>query len=59
MYLLATHHESTFEEFLAKNELRLGKDLLFRFWSPELLDTPEARQAWVSPDRQCLPTLVR
>jgi len=59
MYLLATHHESTFEEFLAKNESRLGKDLLFRFWSPELLDTREAREAWVPPDRQGLPTLVR
>jgi hypothetical protein len=59
MRLLATHHESTFEEFVAKNESRLGKDLLFRFWSPELLDTRAAREAWVPPDRHSLPTLVR
>jgi hypothetical protein len=42
MRLLTTHHESTFEEFLAKSESRLGNDLLLRFWSPELLDTKEA-----------------
>jgi hypothetical protein len=57
MHLLSTHHESTFEEFLAKSESRLGKDLLFRFWSPELLDTREAREAWIPPDRQGLPAL--
>jgi len=53
--LLATHHELTFEEFLAKNEPRLGKDLLFRFWSPELLNTREAREGWTPPDRRALP----
>lgn len=55
MHLLATHHEASFEEFLAKNESRLGKDLLLRFWSPELLDSREAREAWTPPDRRGLP----
>jgi hypothetical protein len=59
MRLLATHHEPTLQEFLAENESRLGKDLLFRFWSPELLDSTEARAEWTPPDRQSLPTPVR
>jgi len=59
MRLLATHHEPTFDEFLAKSESRLTKDLLFRFWSPELLDSREAREMWVSPDRHSLPAKSR
>src|SRR5262245_48961518 len=45
MRLLALHHEASFEEFLTINEPRLGKELLFRFWSPELLDSTQARAA--------------
>jgi hypothetical protein len=59
MHLLATHHEPTFDEFLTANESRLGKDFLFRFWSPELLETREAKDGWVPPDRQSLPPLIR
>ncbi|MCC6539055.1 MAG: hypothetical protein IT162_15995 [Bryobacterales bacterium] len=53
--LLATHAEPTFAEFLEHNEARLGKDLLHRFWSPELLASAAAKSTWVDPDRQPLP----
>lgn len=55
MRLLATHHELSFETFLSENENRLNKDLLHRFWSPELLASDEAKAAWVQPDREPLP----
>jgi len=53
--LLATHHEKTFEEFLAGNEYRLNKDLLHRFWTPEILANEQAKKSWVPPDRMELP----
>ena len=53
--LLATHHENSFGEFLADNETRLNKDLLHRFWTPELLASGDARATWVPPDRRELP----
>ena len=53
--LLALHHESSFDEFLTVNEPRLTKDLLHRFWTPELLASDEARKTWVPPDRKALP----
>jgi len=58
MRLLATHHEASFEEFIAVNGAWLGKDLLHRFWSPEVLMSDEARRAWLPPDRQNLPEMV-
>ena len=53
--LLATHHESTFAEFLRANEPRLTAALLHRFWTPEVLASDAARQHWVPPDRAGLP----
>jgi hypothetical protein len=53
--LLASHDEPTFAEFLARHEARLGKDLLHKFWTPELLASAAAKSAWVAPDLQPLP----
>jgi hypothetical protein len=53
--LLATHHEDSFREFLAKNEHRLTVGLLHRFWTPAVLDSEAARLGWVPPDREALP----
>ena len=53
--LIASHAEESFEEFLAVNEARLDKDLLHRFWSPELLASERAKLEWVEPDREGLP----
>jgi hypothetical protein len=54
--LLATHDETSFEEFIAKNEHRLNLDLLHRFWTPAVLDSEAARIGWVPPDKEALPT---
>jgi hypothetical protein len=53
--LLATHDEQTFPEFLSKHECRLTMELLYRFWTPELLASEPARRGWVPPDRGPLP----
>lgn len=53
--LLASHDEPTFTEFLARNEQRLGKDLLHQFWSPDLLTSAAAKTAWIAPDLRPLP----
>ena len=53
--LIASHSEEHFETFLATNEARLNKDLLHRFWSPELLASSRAKTEWVEPDREPLP----
>ena len=53
--LLSTHHEAGFGEFLIANERRLSKELLHRFWTPELLESDKARRQWVPPDRCALP----
>jgi hypothetical protein len=53
--LLATHHESSFDEFLRENEAHLSIGLLHRFWTPEVLAGQEARARWVAPDRRELP----
>jgi hypothetical protein len=53
--LLATHHDASFDEFLNANEPLLNKELLYRFWSPELLASEVAKREWVPPDRQALP----
>ncbi len=59
VHLLASHHENSFDEFLAVNESRLTSNLLHHFWTPEILASREARNGWVPPDRQDLPTLSR
>jgi CDP-diacylglycerol--glycerol-3-phosphate 3-phosphatidyltransferase len=53
--LIATHHESSFDEFLTANECRLNAQLLHRFWSVELLESDLAKREWVAPDKQALP----
>jgi hypothetical protein len=53
--LLATHHEASFNEFIAANEDRLNLGLLYRFWTPEALDSESARRSWLPPDRAVLP----
>lgn len=58
LYLIASHDEPTFEEFLRLNENRLNGELLHRFWSPELLQSETARREWVAPDRMQLPELA-
>jgi hypothetical protein len=56
--LIASHAESSFDEFLRLNEHRLNGELLHRFWSPELLNSDIARKEWVAPDRVELPPVV-
>jgi hypothetical protein len=53
--LLASHREPTFTQFLSANSDLLNKALLERYWSPHILFSPEARDAWVPPDRAALP----
>jgi hypothetical protein len=45
----------SFAEFLECNGHRLHKDLLRRFWSPEVLASEEAKARWVAPDLRELP----
>jgi hypothetical protein len=53
--LIASHAETTFDEFLRLNEHRLNGELLHRFWSPERLQSETARKEWLAPDRMALP----
>jgi hypothetical protein len=53
--LLATHHETSFAEFLDRNESRLNPQLLHRFWSAAVLNSEAARLGWVAPDIKALP----
>lgn len=55
MRLIASHDEPTFDEFLKLNEDRLNKELLYRFWSAERLESEQARREWLAPDRMRLP----
>jgi hypothetical protein len=55
MKLVATHRDATFDEFYSANAHRLNASTLHRFWSPELLGSPEAKAAWVAPDLAELP----
>jgi hypothetical protein len=55
--LLATHDESSFDEFLTRNEPKLSSRLLHRFWTPDVLAGEEARLRWVLPDLWDLPGL--
>ena len=58
VHLLATHRERTFEEFLTANDFRLNHLLLHRFWTPQVLDSPDAEKRWVPPDKAPLPSRV-
>jgi hypothetical protein len=43
--------------FLAEHSELGDKDLLKKYYSPELLQTAAAREGWVEPDLQPLPNL--
>lgn len=58
VHLIASHDEPTFADFLARNEHRLNADLLYRFWSQELLQSGKARAEWVMPNKMQLPLPV-
>jgi hypothetical protein len=55
--LLATHDESSFDEFLTRNEPKLSLRLLHRFWTPDALAGQEARLRWVPSDVRDLPAI--
>jgi hypothetical protein len=55
MMLLATHDEQSFTEFLASNEHRLNPALLYKFWTPPVLNSEAARLHWVPRDKTALP----
>ena len=57
--LIATHSESSFAEFIAKNEERLTPALLHRFWTAAALESEDARYRWLPPDRARLPDCTR
>jgi hypothetical protein len=48
----------TFAQFLERNPRLLDSRLLGHFYSPERLRVPEARHAWLEPDRHPLPVLA-
>jgi len=58
VHLLASHQEQTFQQFLTDNQFRLDHALLYRFWTPQLLESPDARNHWVGPDKASLPTRI-
>ncbi len=43
-----------FETMLAEHPHLLDKNLLHRYYSPEVLKSPEARERWMEPDREAL-----
>jgi hypothetical protein len=53
--LLATHREPDFAQFMRENEPRLNRDLLYRFWTPDALNSEAAKREWLAPDREALP----
>jgi hypothetical protein len=57
MRLLATHDETSFEDFLADHSGRISAGLLREFWRSETLSGPRARNEWVPPDVKSLPML--
>ena len=54
--LLATHREPDFEQFIRRNEHRLNRDFLYRFWTPDALNSEAAKRGWLAPDREALPS---
>lgn len=58
VHLLASHGEPTFSAFLAEHQDRLNLKLRHQFWTPEVLDSPDAREHWLPPDRAVLPARI-
>lgn len=55
--LVETPEGRNFAEFLAEHPELRDKDLLKKYYSPGLMQTNGAREGWVEPDLQSLPTL--
>jgi hypothetical protein len=52
--LLSQAFENNFDAIVEKHPQLLDKKFLERFYSPDLLQSPEARAHWVEPDREPL-----
>lgn len=52
--LVAKANADSFDAMLAEHPHLLDKNLLGRFYSPALLQSQEARERWVEPDREAL-----
>jgi hypothetical protein len=52
--LVALANGPEFDAMLAENPGLLDKNMLKRFYSPEVLESQEARQNWVQPDLHAL-----
>src|ERR1700755_1070781 len=48
----ASEHAADFDAMLQVHPELLDKNVLENYYSPELLQSPEARERWVEPDRQ-------
>lgn len=55
--LVETPEDYTFEKFLAAHPDLTDKNIVGKYYSKELLQTPAAREGWVEPDLQPLPNL--
>jgi hypothetical protein len=55
--LVETPENITFEQFIGAHPELGGKEFLASYYSKELLQTAAAREGWVEPDLQPLPTL--
>jgi hypothetical protein len=51
----ATPQPCGFDAFVERNPELLDKHLLNRYYSPDLLWSPQARTYWVPPDREPIP----
>jgi hypothetical protein len=52
--LVAQANANSFDGMLVDHPHLLDKNLLHRFYSPEVLQSVEARQRWVQPDREAV-----
>ena len=50
----ASQHAPDFDAMVAQHPPLLDKNLLDRYYSPEVLQSTEARERWVEPDREPL-----
>ena len=55
--LVETPEGKTFEQFMAAHPELSSKDALAKYYSGELLQSAQAREGWIEPDLQPLPSL--
>ena len=55
--MLASHDESSFEDFVRIHGQHLSADLLHRHWTPSILASNDARVTWIPPDIGPLPAI--